>query len=127
MPPYPCWACRKGRLICDFTRPACRKCQARGTDCPGYGAKPLVWIPNGTVKAKRHKNGKAQPRTEPQKQAEPQGSDRIATTSMALAQQARSLLSRPVNLSGDLTNLSHEVIEYCTSYMLTTNRKSPTW
>lgn len=46
-PPIQCWACRRKRLVCDYTRPACKKCFKRGTVCPGYGAKPLTWVEPG--------------------------------------------------------------------------------
>ncbi|RYO79051.1 hypothetical protein DL766_009726 [Monosporascus sp. MC13-8B] len=40
-----CWECRRRRLVCDFARPKCRKCQVRGVECPGYGSKkPLKWL-----------------------------------------------------------------------------------
>lgn len=48
-----CWACRKGRLVCDATRPACKKCTKRGTVCPGYAAKPLTWVEPGEVRSKK--------------------------------------------------------------------------
>lgn len=43
-PPIQCWTCRRKRLVCDSTRPACKKCFKRGTVCLGYGAKPLTWV-----------------------------------------------------------------------------------
>lgn len=50
-PPIQCWACRRKRLVCDSTRPACKKCFKRGTVCPGYGAKPLTWVEPGQKKS----------------------------------------------------------------------------
>jgi len=48
-----CWECRRRRLVCDFTRPKCRKCQVRGVACPGYdGQKPLRWLRPQQVNAK---------------------------------------------------------------------------
>ncbi|KAK4096853.1 hypothetical protein N658DRAFT_408306, partial [Parathielavia hyrcaniae] len=48
-----CWECRGRRLVCDFARPSCRKCQARGVDCPGYDdKKPLKWLQPQQVNAK---------------------------------------------------------------------------
>ncbi|KAK4040943.1 fungal-specific transcription factor domain-containing protein [Parachaetomium inaequale] len=48
-----CWECRRRRLVCDFTRPECRKCQLRGVACPGYdGKKPLKWLQPQQVNAK---------------------------------------------------------------------------
>jgi hypothetical protein len=49
----PCWECRQKRLVCDFGRPKCRKCEARGVACPGYdGKKPLRWLAPQQVNAK---------------------------------------------------------------------------
>lgn len=47
-----CWECRRRRLVCDFARPKCRKCQARGVACPGYDTKPLKWLHPQQVNAK---------------------------------------------------------------------------
>ncbi len=48
-----CWECRQRRLVCDLSRPKCRKCQLRGVDCPGYdGKKPLKWLRPQQVNAK---------------------------------------------------------------------------
>ncbi|KAK1638585.1 hypothetical protein BDP81DRAFT_315118, partial [Colletotrichum phormii] len=51
-----CWRCRKKRLRCDSSVPACRKCIAADTECPGYGDKrpiifrdPLVLTQKGVV------------------------------------------------------------------------------
>ncbi|KXH47834.1 hypothetical protein CSAL01_03327 [Colletotrichum salicis] len=51
-----CWRCRKKRLRCDSSIPACRKCIAADTECPGYGDKrpitfrdPLVLKQKGVV------------------------------------------------------------------------------
>lgn len=39
-----CWECRRRRLVCDSTRPACTRCVTTQVDCPGYGkTKPLRW------------------------------------------------------------------------------------
>ena len=49
-----CWACHKGRLVCDGTLPACKKCAKRGTICPGYApVKPLTWVEPGVARSKR--------------------------------------------------------------------------
>lgn len=49
----PCWECRRRRLVCDFTRPKCQKCETRGVACPGYdGKKPLKWLAPQQVNAK---------------------------------------------------------------------------
>lgn len=55
-PPIQCWSCRRKRLVCDSTRPACKKCFKRGTVCPGYGAKPLTWVETGQKKSSKCKN-----------------------------------------------------------------------
>ncbi|KAK4236604.1 hypothetical protein C8A03DRAFT_45407 [Achaetomium macrosporum] len=48
-----CWECRRRRLVCDSTRPRCRKCQVRDVDCPGYdGKKPLKWLQPQQVNSK---------------------------------------------------------------------------
>ncbi|KAK1702971.1 hypothetical protein BDP67DRAFT_421082 [Colletotrichum lupini] len=51
-----CWRCRKKRLRCDSSLPACRKCIIARTECPGYGDKrpiafrdPLVLTQKGVV------------------------------------------------------------------------------
>ncbi|KFZ23719.1 hypothetical protein V502_01802 [Pseudogymnoascus sp. VKM F-4520 (FW-2644)] len=55
-PPIQCWACRRKRLVCDSTRPACKKCFKRGTACPGYGAKPLTWVEPGHKRSSKCKD-----------------------------------------------------------------------
>ncbi|KAM5351185.1 hypothetical protein ACJ41O_003908 [Fusarium nematophilum] len=51
--PKPCWECHKKRLICDYGRPGCQKCQYRNTPCPGYGPqKPLKWLQPGQTRSK---------------------------------------------------------------------------
>ncbi|KAH7112855.1 fungal-specific transcription factor domain-containing protein [Dendryphion nanum] len=48
-----CWSCFKRRIVCDFGRPGCKKCQAAGIDCPGYSEKkPLKWLEPGKVTSK---------------------------------------------------------------------------
>ncbi|KAL0930897.1 uncharacterized protein CTRU02_213632 [Colletotrichum truncatum] len=47
-----CWECRRRCLVCDFTKPACRRCSAAGVECPGYSqVKPtrLKWLTPGKV------------------------------------------------------------------------------
>ncbi|PGG97903.1 hypothetical protein GX51_07077 [Blastomyces parvus] len=47
LPPQ-CHTCRKRRVRCDSSRPACNKCTAKGVECLGYGKqKPLVWLQGG--------------------------------------------------------------------------------
>ncbi|KFY50404.1 hypothetical protein V495_00288 [Pseudogymnoascus sp. VKM F-4514 (FW-929)] len=58
-PPIQCWTCRRKRLVCDSTRPACTKCFKRGTVCPGYGAKPLTWVEPGQKRSSKYENGPA--------------------------------------------------------------------
>ncbi|KAF2648762.1 C6 zinc finger domain-containing protein [Lophiostoma macrostomum CBS 122681] len=49
-----CWECFRRRLVCDFTRPCCKKCIKTGKDCPGYDEKkPLKWVEPGKVASKR--------------------------------------------------------------------------
>lgn len=49
-----CWACIKKRLVCDYTRPACKKCKSAGIDCPGYNQKkPLKWLETGKVTSRK--------------------------------------------------------------------------
>lgn len=48
-----CWECLRRRLVCDCTRPSCRKCLISGIECPGYGEKkPLTWLAPGKVLAR---------------------------------------------------------------------------
>lgn len=47
-----CWECLKRRLVCDLTRPKCRKCHENGTECSGYGKKPLKWMQPGQTRSK---------------------------------------------------------------------------
>ncbi|KAF5020811.1 hypothetical protein F66182_7150 [Fusarium sp. NRRL 66182] len=57
-----CWQCLKQRLVCDSSRPGCKKCLTRKVQCPGYGTKkPLTWLKPGQTKSKRlRSNGDAQ-------------------------------------------------------------------
>jgi Zn(2)-Cys(6) binuclear cluster domain-containing protein len=42
--PPSCWACKRRRVRCDFGRPSCSKCVAKGIACPGYSStKPRRW------------------------------------------------------------------------------------
>lgn len=51
--PKQCWECRRRRLVCDYARPQCRKCQVGGVACPGYeGKKPLKWLQPQQVNSK---------------------------------------------------------------------------
>ncbi|EGE80771.1 hypothetical protein RJZ56_001984 [Blastomyces dermatitidis] len=46
--PHQCHTCRKRRVRCDSSRPACNKCIVKGVECLGYGKqKPLVWLQGG--------------------------------------------------------------------------------
>ncbi|KAK4119657.1 C6 zinc finger domain-containing protein [Parathielavia appendiculata] len=50
-----CWECLRRCLVCDSTRPACNRCTAAGTLCPGYSdVKPtrLRWLAPGTVRSR---------------------------------------------------------------------------
>lgn len=47
---WQCWECRRRRLVCDSTRPICKKCRVAGIVCPGYeDVKPLTWLAPGRV------------------------------------------------------------------------------
>ncbi|KAK4243872.1 hypothetical protein C7999DRAFT_44389 [Corynascus novoguineensis] len=53
-----CWECLRRYVVCDSTRPACNRCTANGSLCPGYGnVKPtrLVWLAPGKVKSRVRK------------------------------------------------------------------------
>ncbi|KAK4098861.1 C6 zinc finger domain-containing protein [Parathielavia hyrcaniae] len=64
-----CWECLRRCLVCDSTRPACNRCTAAGTSCPGYSqVKPtrLRWLAPGTVRSRvskpnRHSSMSAEP------------------------------------------------------------------
>ncbi|KAI0543420.1 putative C6 finger domain protein [Xylaria curta] len=49
---YHCWECFRRRLVCDSTRPVCRRCIMAGITCPGYNeVEPsrLKWLAPGRV------------------------------------------------------------------------------
>ncbi|KAI0456998.1 putative C6 finger domain protein [Xylaria acuta] len=49
---YHCWECSRRRLVCDSTRPVCRRCLLAGIPCPGYNhVEPsrLKWLAPGRV------------------------------------------------------------------------------
>ncbi|KAI8717164.1 Zn(2)-C6 fungal-type domain-containing protein [Fusarium sp. LHS14.1] len=53
-----CWECRRRRLVCDFTEPACKRCSNSGVECPGYShVKPqrLKWLAPGRVTSRSRK------------------------------------------------------------------------
>ncbi|KAL8369694.1 hypothetical protein RB595_000164 [Gaeumannomyces hyphopodioides] len=53
-----CWECLRQNLVCDATKPGCRRCALAATSCPGYGdTKPtrLRWLAPGRVKSRRTK------------------------------------------------------------------------
>ncbi|KAK0630366.1 fungal-specific transcription factor domain-containing protein [Bombardia bombarda] len=56
-----CWECLRRRLVCDSTRPACKRCLTAGTVCSGYsGVKParLKWLAPGRVTSRSRKSKK---------------------------------------------------------------------
>lgn len=53
-PSTKCLRCRKRRLQCDKTLPACNTCVAAGETCPGY-VKPLRWSQKHEVLKKQEK------------------------------------------------------------------------
>lgn len=51
-----CWECRRRRLVCDSTRPVCKRCQTAKIVCPGYDEKqPLRWLKPGRVTCRARK------------------------------------------------------------------------
>ncbi|KAK5625752.1 hypothetical protein RRF57_001468 [Xylaria bambusicola] len=49
---YHCWECSRRHLVCDSTRPVCRRCIMARITCPGYGGvEPLrlKWLAPGRV------------------------------------------------------------------------------
>jgi hypothetical protein len=53
-----CWECLRRSLVCDFTRPQCKRCSTSGIVCPGYDdMEPfrLKWLPPGRVKFRNRK------------------------------------------------------------------------
>ncbi|KAK0731899.1 putative C6 finger domain protein [Lasiosphaeris hirsuta] len=56
-----CWECLRRCLVCDSTRPACKRCSASGTACPGYDeTKParLRWLAPGRVTSRTTRKSK---------------------------------------------------------------------
>ena len=52
-----CWECRRRRLVCDSTKPVCKKCQLARIVCPGYDEKqPLRWLKPGKVTCRTRKS-----------------------------------------------------------------------
>jgi hypothetical protein len=47
-----CLLCKKRRVKCDSTQPACRRCLKDGRNCPGY-SETLKWISFDPTKSKR--------------------------------------------------------------------------
>lgn len=43
-----CWTCRKRKIKCDCTRPACTRCTRANRECGGYGII-LAWADTGSV------------------------------------------------------------------------------
>ncbi|KAF2470019.1 uncharacterized protein BDR25DRAFT_262571 [Lindgomyces ingoldianus] len=57
-----CWECVRRRLVCDYGKPSCKKCEKAGVDCPGYSEKkPLKWVAPGKVTS-RTRRRKSPPR-----------------------------------------------------------------
>ncbi|KAL2266660.1 hypothetical protein VTJ83DRAFT_6012 [Remersonia thermophila] len=93
-----CWECRRRRLVCDGTKPICKRCRAAGIVCPGYAdRKPLTWLAPGRVvsrprKKRQHRdaapsgvsaaaasNVTEQPRPQPQEQQRAEGCPELGT------------------------------------------------
>ncbi|RYP22029.1 hypothetical protein DL765_001935 [Monosporascus sp. GIB2] len=52
-----CWECRRRQLVCDSTRPVCKKCRLSRVVCPGYDDKqPLRWLAPGKVTFRTRKS-----------------------------------------------------------------------
>ncbi|TGO56766.1 hypothetical protein BELL_1380g00030 [Botrytis elliptica] len=70
-----CWECLRRCLVCDSTKPACKRCSASDIVCPGYSdVKPtrLRWLEPGKVKVrpkslKALKSSKASKDNDPEK------------------------------------------------------------
>jgi len=95
-----CWECHRRRLVCDVTHPECRKCQARGVDCPGYNnLKPVRWVQPQQVNYKRQPLRKGE---------NPKQSGKTAA--------AQALVPQSLKTSRE-TNELFEGIEYCEQFV----------
>ncbi|KXH43224.1 hypothetical protein CNYM01_03199 [Colletotrichum nymphaeae SA-01] len=116
-----CWRCRKKRLRCDSSVPACRKCIIARTECPGYGDKrpiafrdPLVLTQKGVVIRVRDRGPDAEG------QSRDSGSDRSRekTRSSSSASPPASVLGivcRSPRTAGSVMELriAADAMEYC--------------
>ncbi|ETS80026.1 hypothetical protein PFICI_07555 [Pestalotiopsis fici W106-1] len=56
-----CWECRRRCLVCDSTKPSCKRCTTSGTRCPGYDSvKParIRWVEPGRVTSRDRRKPK---------------------------------------------------------------------
>lgn len=56
-----CWECRRRCLVCDSTKPSCKRCSTSGTTCPGYSrVKParIRWVEPGRVTSRARRRPK---------------------------------------------------------------------
>ncbi|KAI1111532.1 putative C6 finger domain protein [Nemania sp. NC0429] len=63
---YHCWECSRRRLVCDSTRPVCRRCAMTGLTCPGYGGvepSKLRWLAPGRVVSRTRRPKRPSPNT----------------------------------------------------------------
>ena len=107
--PKQCWECRKRRLVCDSTKPTCKKCRVRRVECPGYTSKPLKWTQPCTDKPRRRRdriaNGDATP---------------TASSSVVVSQsQGRNAPATlfPHLTHADQARILHEAVTYCACHV----------
>lgn len=104
-----CWACKRRRVRCDFGRPSCSKCIAKGIACPGYSpTKPRRW--KHYVSSQPHEDEKA-PQT-------PSQEDRLGSTtqrSVVVYQQPQAPFQM---LEGDVAPAATvlDALAYCLSH-----------
>ncbi len=120
-----CWECLRRCLVCDSTRPACKRCSGSGTACPGYtDTKPsrLRWLVPGRV------TSRSRPR---RLKADTLSSDGIEnhddkrTVTRATANPSSSALVIPrFELRTDHCSLI-QAVAYCKSRPLTMDPHSP--
>jgi hypothetical protein len=110
-PSRQCWECQRRRRHCDFSRPACNKCQAAGIVCPGYeDKKPLTWLAPGTVLSRPRKGRKSPPRPRV-----PETKDSLNGQAARLTVEMASSLAIPIFNWRDETTAIIEAIYYCKS------------
>lgn len=110
----PCWDCRKRSLICDYTRPACHRCIAKGLNCAGYDGTPprqLKWLAPGRVSSRNRRSTK---KDSSKKKAKTD----ISSTSSSTSREVTPHVTSPgLQIRTDATALG-EAVEYCESIPL---------